>query len=100
MIAKAVTRRSESNGDMTSKEPNENIEQYKEMIRVQDRRVNELSAENENLKEQIKSYAIDADQLRQQVYELQQQNTELKLKVRLELKLQLWLVVDVDKLIV
>lgn len=80
MIVKAVTRRSDSNGDVINKEPNENIEQYKEMIRIQDRRLSELNDENMKLKEQLTRYVTDIDHLRQQVSELQEQNTELKLK--------------------
>lgn len=85
MIVKAVTRRSDSNGDVINKEPNENIEQYKEMIRIQDRRLSELNDENMKLKEQLTRYVTDIDHLRQQVSELQEQNTELKLKVRIVL---------------
>lgn len=85
MIVKAVTRRSDIDGDVINKEQNENIEQYKEMIRMQDKRLNELNDENMKLKEQLTRYATDIDHLRQQVSELQEQNTELKLKVRIVL---------------
>jgi polyhydroxyalkanoate synthesis regulator phasin len=81
MIVKAVTRRSNASEDLNGGESNHAVGQYKEVIRVQGKKVNELTSENEALKEEMQLYAADVDQLRQQVYELQQQNTELRLRV-------------------
>lgn len=81
MIVKAVTKRADTNEDMNGGESSNAVGQYKEVIRVQGKKVNELTSENEVLKEQMKFYVNEIDQLRQQVYELQQQNTELRLRV-------------------
>ena len=82
MIVKAVTRRSHSDEDLNGGETNQFVSQYKEVIRVQGRKVNELTSENEELKEQMRSYAAEIHQLKRQIDELKEQNTELRLRVK------------------
>ncbi len=82
MIAKAVTKQSVTNGDLEITNSSENADQYKEIIRIQDKKVNELSGENEVLRRQLNEKTMEVDALRQNVYELHQQNAELKFQVR------------------
>lgn len=81
MIAKTVSKQSLVNGDSVHDEPVGPVDQYKEVIRVQDNKIKELGGENESLREQVTQYAADSEKLRQLMYELQQENTEMKLRV-------------------
>lgn len=81
MIAKTVSKQSLVNGDSTHDMPVGLVDQYKEVIRVQDNKIKELSSENEVLREHLTQYSTDLEKLRQLMYELQQQNTEMKLRV-------------------
>lgn len=69
------------NGDSAHEVPVGPVDQYKEVIRVQDNKIDELSSENEFLRGQLMQYSTDLEKLRQLMYELQQQNTEMKLRV-------------------
>lgn len=73
---KAVSKQSLTNGEVESIEPSNSHHQYKEVIRVQERKINELSGENETLKSELEG-------LKQYVNDLQRQNTELRLQVRM-----------------
>lgn len=83
MILKAITSKKENalNGSLDDPE-DENIQQYKDMIREQDKRCNELAEENEKLREQLRNYTVDLEELRKYMYDMQQQNAQLKLQVR------------------
>lgn len=81
MIAKTVSKKSLVNGDVEQDGSVGPVDQYKEVIRVQDNKIKELSSENENLREQLTQYSTDLEKLRHMMYELQQQNTEMKLRV-------------------
>lgn len=81
MIVKSVTMKSENSMNGVDDDNDENTKRYKEMIREQDKKCTDLSEENEKLKDQLKNYAIDLEELRKYMYDMQQQNAELKLQV-------------------